>query len=1146
MIPLLFLPVTGFAQSYNNTSVVSDTFKVDLKNHYTLSASNIIPGTFNIYLSDSLISEDDYILNPSGGYFTLGPTLNYSIFDTLTAVYSTVKLELNKFVRKRELVVRYDEDSGDTLRVIRNTFASYSSDDIFGSNIQKSGTIVRGFSVGTTKDFTLNSGLRLQLSGKLSDDIEVVAALTDENTPIQPEGNTERLEELDKVFIEIRHPNAIGTFGDYELNENHGEFGKLQRKLQGLKGEFLYDDNRLMAAMATSRGKFNTNKFNGTDAVQGPYRLAGANGESEIIVIAGSERVFLDGQEMKRGENNDYTIEYANAELTFTPSRIITSASRITVEFEYTDRKYSRNFYGGNYSGKFLNDKLKVSLTYSREGDDPDNPVDLILSDEDKEILEQAGDDRLSAVTNGVSQGTVDSLGNIVGIYSRIDTVFNNEPYQIYRYSPGDSTAIYNVEFSYVGAGLGDYTRVSVGNYRFVGIGQGSYLPVRLLPLPELKQNGVLLVEAEPVKDLFLTAEIAGSIYDKNALSEFDDNDNDGLARSFKIELKPKKVELFNLSLGKAGFSVKDRFVQSRYSSLDRYNDVEFSRNYNTDETAAGDEILREAQVTLIPLEKLTINSKYGMLKKGDTFNSDRYVNSIKYDDRDGLQVNYNIDYVASKSSIQKTDWNRQNGSLQYSLGKVIPGVDYFYEEKKVVNRNNYSLYSSSLKYEEYGPFINFTDIYGFNLGVKYSYRTEDSPLENRLVRESKAVTQNYTLSYNGMREIKSSLSLAFRNKNYTDEFKKLGYLDNETVLIRSQSKFDLLKNAVSGDLFYETTTQRAAKLEKVFVRVSQGQGNYIYLGDLNNNGLADENEFQQTNYDGNFIQTTLPTDELFPIVDFKANTRWNINFEKILTGNNWISTILSPVSTETYWRVEEKSREEDTKKIYLMNLRYFLSDSNTVSGSNTFQHDIHLFRSSSEFSARLRFTERRNLSQYSGGNEKGFYKERGIRVKYRFVKEITNQTEYQNTIDNVSAPASSGRARTVTGNEISSDFSYRPINILEVGFVIKTGRQEDIYPATPTVLDKNTLILRVNLSFAGKGRVRMEAERTELTANTEDNAIPFEITGGNYIGKNYYIRLNFDYRLASNLQTSVSYDGRSPAGSKFIHTFKAEARAYF
>jgi len=35
------------------------------------------------------------------------------------------------------------------------------------------------------------------------------------------------------------------------------------------------------------------------------------------------------------------------------------------------------------------------------------------------------------------------------------------------------------------------------------------------------------------------------------------------------------------------------------------------------------------------------------------------------------------------------------------------------------------------------------------------------------------------------------------------------------------------------------------SKLQKVFIKVPQGQGNYKYLGDLNNNGIADENEFE-------------------------------------------------------------------------------------------------------------------------------------------------------------------------------------------------------------------------------------------------------------------------------------------------------------
>ena len=150
-----------------------------------------------------------------------------------------------------------------------------------GLTAESNGTLLRGFSLGTNKDLSVNSGLRLQLSGKLSKDITIVAALTDENTPIQPEGNTERLEELDKVFIQIKHKIGTATFGDYELKTDVGEFGRIDRKLQGVIGKVNLENYSGSIAIAGARGKFNTMQFNGIDGVQGPYRLHGVNNEND-------------------------------------------------------------------------------------------------------------------------------------------------------------------------------------------------------------------------------------------------------------------------------------------------------------------------------------------------------------------------------------------------------------------------------------------------------------------------------------------------------------------------------------------------------------------------------------------------------------------------------------------------------------------------------------------------------------------------------------------------------------------------------------------------------------------------------------------------------------------------------------------------
>ena len=362
-------------QSYYYTKTVTDTFLVRLDNKYILSQISIVPFSESVTIKKKPVSRKDFQISYSNSTLVLSDSLPYSIYDTVIVSYRAVKLSLLKEYKNRTLAIKFDQKIGDTVQTIRNESKEFTSESIFGKGIEKNGTIVRGFTVGTTKDFSLNSGFRLQLSGKLSDDIELVAALTDENTPLQADGNTEKIEELDKVFVQIKHPNATATFGDYNLSKKYGEFGGIDRKLEGLMSEFKYGDYEGYFAVATSKGKYNSNKFSGSDGVQGPYKVTGANGESDIIMITGTEKVYLDGQEMKRGEGNDYTIEYSNAQFTFTTKRLITAASRIVIDFQYTDQKYSRNFFAAGASGKFINNKLGVKFQYFREGDDPDSPI---------------------------------------------------------------------------------------------------------------------------------------------------------------------------------------------------------------------------------------------------------------------------------------------------------------------------------------------------------------------------------------------------------------------------------------------------------------------------------------------------------------------------------------------------------------------------------------------------------------------------------------------------------------------------------------------------------------------------------------------------------------------------------------------------
>jgi hypothetical protein len=885
------------------------------------------------------------------------------------------------------------------------------------------------------------------------------------------------------------------------------------------------------------------------DGVQGPYDLIGINGEKNIIVIAGTERVFVDGIEMVRGENGDYIIEYANATITFTTNKLITTLSRISVDFEYTSRQYNRNFIGGGATSNLLNNKLNLKFQYIRQGDDEDSPIDLILTEDDKRIIAEAGDNQFKATRSGVSLAEADSNGVIKGVYSAIDTLINGEPFTYYLYNPGDSTAIYNVSFSDIGQGLGDYVREAIGNFRFVGISQGSYLPIIFLPLPEENQLGNLVVNFTPFKNTQLSVEYAGSFYDQNKLSTFDDGDNYGYATNISLNVIPSEVNLGSLSLGKIGLSYKDRFIQGRFYSADRFNQVEFNRIYNiTPTTNREDESLREIRLNLLPVKEFSFTSLAGFLRKGENFKSDRFNNTLKITNNDNYNIDYNFDYNISENTAVKTNWLRQAGNGYFIFWKLKPGIEFLAEDKRDVSKQseNDSLLAGSFQYLEVNPFIQLIDIKGLLVGAMYSLRDEYSPLLGVMSKESRAIAQHFDLSYSGIKEFNTIFNLTVRNRNFTEVFKELGELDNQTILVRSNSKFKLWEPILNGNLFYEVTTKRSAKLEKVFVPVESGTGNYRYLGDLNGNGIADDEEFEPTVFDGDFILVTIPSDERFPVIELRANTRWRIRYADIFDRNTLIGTILKPLSTETVWRIEEITKEEDFSKIYSLRLEYFQVEGNTIRGSNFFQQDIFINENSPDLSFRFRFTQNKRMSEFNNGIERGYNRERSLRIRFRMIKEFSNQTDVVNLTNNNSSEQTISRNFAITDNNITSDFSYRPERNLEVGFILKVGRSEDTFPELPTIIDLNSQRLRFNLSFTGIGRLRIELERAELIANTTEAFIPFELTGGNQLGKNYFARINFDYRIASFLQITLDYNGRLQGAGRVIHTARAEARAYF
>ncbi|MCX6165796.1 MAG: hypothetical protein NTU73_13210, partial [Ignavibacteriae bacterium] len=287
--------------------------------------------------------------------------------------------------------------------------------------------------------------------------------------------------------------------------------------------------------------------------------------------------------------------------------------------------------------------------------------------------------------------------------------------------------------------------------------------------------------------------------------------------------------------------------------------------------------------------------------------------------------------------------------------------------------------------------------------------------------------------------------------------------------------------------MLYNITSERTAKIQKLFVLVPIGQGNYTYLGDLNQNGIQDENEFQLVNFDGNYIKLNLPTDQFFPTVDLRASARIYVKPSRFhnFSGNNIFADLINNLSTETILRVDEKSRDQETNNLYFIRLNTFLNDSNTISGLQWIQQDINLFESNASYSILLRYIQQRGLNQYSSGNERLYNVQRLVRAKLGLTYDMTTQFEFVNKTDRNIAPINSIRNRNIYSNGLNSDLTYRPIQQIESGLQINVSRATDYYPAISTRADINQQILRFIYSFATSGRLRLEIERDEILLNT-------------------------------------------------------------
>ncbi len=477
-----------------NVRLIPEQDTYDLTHSHIVSLSEKVSGDSLIYIKDV-----DYAFDYKAGKLIL---LKHITSPVLSVSYLIIPPQL---ASQRSLYERIAiTDSLDIVH--RQSTRDWFSDS---SRLDISGSKTFSLSFSETGDTDLLQSLYVNLSGEISKDVRINAQLSDSQSKLSPEGDSKELSSLDQVFVRVYGKKWELGMGDLDLQYDNSRYLNYQTKLEGISASYTAE-HEVFAAFSAASGKRAFMQISIIDGKQGPYYLTANSSQRSFIVIAGTEQIYLDGKLMERG--SDYYIDYSDGSVMF--RRTVSSLNSVNAWFEYSDENYKQSNY---YSSSKLNllPGLSISHHMIHQVDAKNHPLLFIFSPADLDSLAAAGDDMVLA--DGVMESEPGS-GNYKLLFDDMGMAY-------YEYAPGDSSAIYNIVFSFMGAGNGDYEEYSVGRFRYVGMGLGSWQAVKTIIAPATRSNMELSLD---YSGTFLKSGIDAlySFNDANTLSSHDDKDN--------------------------------------------------------------------------------------------------------------------------------------------------------------------------------------------------------------------------------------------------------------------------------------------------------------------------------------------------------------------------------------------------------------------------------------------------------------------------------------------------------------------------------------------------------------------------------------------------------------------------------------------
>lgn len=1109
---------------YKNKQVIvsGDTIRID--------SVSINPSFFKLTNRDGIAVDTSlYKINFEKG--TLVFNENYTSEDTLTVRFLKLPDYLTKPYRiyDKSRVVSNDA-SGNLYQVSKDPAKRFVPFD----GLNTSGSITRGITVGNNQNAVVNSALDLQITGKISDKVSLRASIQDTNIPLQEGGYSQRLDEFDQIFIELFSDKWSIRAGDLFLENRTSKFLNFNKKVQGLSANFQFGTEEaktsVFASAALVRGQYARSAFVGQEGNQGPYKLRGQNGELFILVISGSERVYVNGVLLKRGENNDYMIDYNAGEIIFTSLFPITSEMRINIEYQYSDRNYTRFV---TYAGA-IHEREKWSIggfVYS-ENDVKNQPLQQNLSSEQAQILADAGDnpDLMTAPS-----AFVDSYSENKILYRKI---FNGGV-EVFEFSNNPEDELYNVRFSLVGNNLGNYVLANnsaVGRiYEYVppvaGIPQGNYEPITRLVPPTKIQIATVLGSFNPSEKTNVDFELGLSNNDQNLFSNSDDGDNQGLAG--KINARQRLYSKKWLIDAFAHF----QFVQQEFRTIERLFTIEFDRDWNLSNPTGNQSLLVSGLDFKLP-QKGLLTYQFEKLDFTGSFSGSRHVLNGSFQLKNWSFRNTGS-YLESDGTVAASKFLRNQTQTRYHFNKNWVGGTVRLEnnQEKIKATNSFSALSQ--KFTEVGAFVGRGDSTKVYVELGYLNRVNDSLQDGFLKRVN--TSDSYYLKSRLIQNEKNDLSLFvnYRNLKFEDDNREDEPSLNSRLLYNGRFFEQLIQLTTA----YETTSGTIAQQEFSYIEVEPGQGVYTW-NDYNNNGIQELEEFEIAPFpdQAKYVRIFLPN-QIF------LRTHQN-RFSQSLTFNpiQWqnekgLKKLLSYFYNQTSYLAERKIERDGSA----FDFNPFTSaDSGLLGLNQSFRNSLFYNRGKQKHSLTYTYVMARLKNLLSVGSQENKNFSHQLQYGHLFRKSWLFGFAGKTILSELNSENYDARNFEIEGYQLIPKISYLFSKSTSWDIFYEFQQKQNNMGDFET-LDQQRF--GTSFTYASEKQFTMNGEislyQNKFIGN-ELSPVAFQMLEGLQTGQNLTWRLLLQKNLTEFLDVNVNYQGRKSETSKAIHTGNVQLRAFF